>query len=280
MKLSEMKQILAVEDIRLTKSLGQNFLHDRNQLDRILAGAQLSRADRVLEVGPGLGPLTQLLVEQAGEVVAIEKDLRLVESLRRRFAEAIHSGELRLVHDDALGFLKREPTDWTGWKLVANLPYSVASPILVELALAPHGPDRMVATLQLEVARRLMAAPGHPDYGVLTLLVQLNYSPQNWFKIPAACFFPKPDVDSACVRLDRRPEPPLDSAEQAVFVSLVKRGFSQRRKTLLKLLKTDWPATSLERAFTKLGLHPQVRAEDLSLDDFCRLVRACGGPAF
>src|SRR5438094_2544134 len=123
MKLSEMKQFLAAGELRLTKSLGQNFLHDANQLRRIAAAADLKKSDKVLEIGPGLGPLTELLVQQAGEVLAIEKDARLVEALRKRF-------DLNLIHDDALDYLRRHPRDWSEWKLVANLPFSVASPIL------------------------------------------------------------------------------------------------------------------------------------------------------
>src|SRR3954469_7058343 len=125
MKLSEIGELLAREDIQLTKSLGQNFLHDGNQLRRIISAAELSKTDKALEIGPGLGPLTELLLQNAGEVLAIEKDARLVEALRQRLPT------LELLHDDALEFLKREPRDWSEWKLVANLPYSVASPILV-----------------------------------------------------------------------------------------------------------------------------------------------------
>src|SRR5882762_6117399 len=122
MKLSQMKQILDEGDIQLTKSLGQNFLHDRNQLLRILKAAEVTEADRILEIGPGLGPLTELLIEQVAEVLAIEKDGRLVEVLRNRFGN-----NLALIHDDALAFLRRESRDWSDWKLVSNLPYSVAS---------------------------------------------------------------------------------------------------------------------------------------------------------
>ena len=136
-----MRQVLAARDIQLTKSLGQNFLHDANQLRRIVAAADLEKTDRVLEIGPGLGPLTEMLVEQVGEVLAIEKDARLVEVLKQRFqTETGGTPVLRLLHDDALDYLKREARDWSEWKLVANLPYSVASPILVELALAGRGP--------------------------------------------------------------------------------------------------------------------------------------------
>ena len=132
MNLSEMRDVLARRDIQLTKSLGQNFLHDANQLRRIVDAAELTKADKVLEVGPGLGPLTELLLESAGEVLAVEMDGRLVEVLRERFPA------LQLLHADALKFLQQEKRDWSGWKLVSNLPYSVASPILVELAQNPR----------------------------------------------------------------------------------------------------------------------------------------------
>jgi 16S rRNA (adenine1518-N6/adenine1519-N6)-dimethyltransferase len=279
MKLSEMRELLAREKIQLTKSLGQNFLHDGNQLRRIVDAAELTKQDKVLEIGPGLGPLTDLLLEKAGEVLAIEKDARLVEVLRERFkagqasrlSRAGETPDLHLLHDDALEFLKRQPRDWTDWKLVSNLPYSVGSPILVELAQMRGRPERMIVTLQLEVARRLMAKPGVKDYGVLTLLVQLDYEPRGWFKIPATCFFPAPDVDSACVVLVRRNAPLLREGQRATFVNIVKRAFSQRRKMMLKLLKKDWPAEQLERAFEELKIPPRERAEKLSLEQFVAL---------
>jgi 16S rRNA (adenine1518-N6/adenine1519-N6)-dimethyltransferase len=306
-KLSEMRELLATRGIQLTKSLGQNFLHDGNQLRRIVEAAKLKKTDKVLEIGPGLGPLTELLLENAGEVLAIEKDARLVEFLRERFPSAsegrvprapnsasakdrglaeLASPKFTLLHADALEFLKvgqasslssenksetgrmPVPLDWHDWKLVANLPYSVASTILVELAQSSKRPERMVATLQLEVARRLMAKAGDEDYGVLTLLLQLDYELREWFKIPAACFFPAPDVDSACVILFRRATPLLPENQHAIFVKIVKRAFSQRRKKMLKLLREDWPAEKLTRAFEKLQLSLQIRAEAVSLEQF------------
>jgi len=286
MKLSEMRELLATREIHLTKSLGQNFLHDGNQLRRIVKAAELKKTDKVLEIGPGLGPLTELLLENAGEVLAIEKDARLVEFLRERFnvgqasrlspsqnekSETGATPVLRLLHDDALEFLKREPRDWHDWKLVANLPYSVASPILVELAQTPQRPERMVATLQLEVARRLMAKAGGEDYGLLTLLIQLDYELRDWFKIPAGCFFPAPDVDSACVALIRRAAPLLPENQRVIFVKIVKRAFSQRRKKMLKLLREDWPVEKLTGAFEELKISPQERAEKLGLEQFVAL---------
>lgn len=276
MKLSEMRAVLAARGIQLTKSLGQNFLHDAHQLERIAAAAELTEADKVLEIGPGLGPLTELLLARAGEVLAIEKDARLVAVLRERFSNAkaeSRKPKFELVLADALELLRREPRDWSDWKLVANLPYSVASPILVELAQSPKRPERMVVTLQLEVAQRLMAAADDDDYGVLTLLVQLDYEPRGWFKIPSGCFFPVPEVDSACVTLVRRAKPLLAEEQRAAFVKLVKRAFSQRRKMMLKLLKSEWPAEKLERAFAELKISPQERAEKLSLELIVELTR-------
>jgi len=268
-----MRELLAARGIQLTKSLGQNFLHDNHQLRRIVEAAELSKADKVLEVGPGLGPLTELLLEKAGEVLAIEKDARLAESLRERFnpQSAIRNPQLTLLHADALEFLKTEQRDWSDWKLVANLPYSVASPILVELAQGARAPKKIVATLQLEVAQRLMAKAGDKDYGVLTLLVQLDFEPRDWFKIPKSCFFPEPDVDSVCVVLERRPAPLLPENQREIFVKIVKRAFSQRRKMMLKLLREDWPQKKLEAAFAELGIPAQERAEKLSLEQFVAL---------
>ena len=285
-----MRELLATRGIQLTKSLGQNFLHDANQLRRIVEAAELKKTDKVLEIGPGLGPLTELLLKNAGEVLAIEKDARLVEFLRERFSTQTSNPQFELLHADALEFLKMAqasglcsfpkktetgrmpaPLDWHDWKLVANLPFSVASTIFVELAQSPKRPERMVATLQLEVAHRLMAKAGDEDYGVLTLLLQLDYELREWFKIPAGCFFPAPDVDSACVVLIRRAQPLLPENQHADFVKIVKRAFSQRRKMMLKLLREDWPADQLAGAFAALKISPQERAEQLSLEQFVAL---------
>jgi 16S rRNA (adenine1518-N6/adenine1519-N6)-dimethyltransferase len=287
MRLSDIRELLTRKGIQLTKSLGQNFLHDGNQLRRMIAAAELCARDRILEVGPGLGALTELLLGQGVEVLAIEKDARLVEALRERLEAGAASrspiaprpnaaGEspaVQLLHDDALDYFKREPRDWSGWKVVSNLPYSVASAVLVELACGPRAPARMVVTLQLEVAKRLLAGPGDGDYGVLTLLVQRDYEPRGWFRIPARCFYPVPDVDSACVCLIRRPEPLLPPELRATFTRIVKRGFSQRRKMMGKLLREDWAADALARACRQVGLPSQIRAEQVSLRDFVQLTQ-------
>jgi 16S rRNA (adenine1518-N6/adenine1519-N6)-dimethyltransferase len=132
----------------------------------------------------------------------------------------------------------------------------------------------MVVTLQIEVARRLMAMAGAPDYGLLTLLVQLEYEPRSCFKIPASCFYPEPEVDSACVCLVRRAQPLLAPEKRRLFVAIVKRSFSQRRKMMRKLLRQDWPEASLAAAFERLGLSPQIRAEAVSLEQFAQLTEA------
>jgi len=266
-KLSEIKSALAEHDLKLTKSLGQNFLHDQNQLRRIVSAAEIGPADKILEVGPGLGPLTELLIAQAGEVLAIEKDRRLFDYLSQKFSAVTH---LKLLEADALEYVKSH-RHWRGWKLAANLPYSVASPLLVELALAEEPPERLTATLQLEVAQRIAAGAGSEHYGVLGLLLRLRYESRGWFKIPASCFFPTPEVDSACIVLSRRTEPLLDAALHGTFTRIVKRGFSQRRKMMFKLLKQDWPEDALRRGFEQSGLASQIRAEEVSLEQFARL---------
>jgi 16S rRNA (adenine1518-N6/adenine1519-N6)-dimethyltransferase len=262
-----MKRVLAERDLKLTKSLGQNFLHDQNQLRRIVRAAEVSSADKILEIGPGLGPLTELLLENAGEVLAIEKDKRLFDYLSQKFTTVAN---LQLLHADAMEYLKTH-RHWRDWKLVANLPYSVASPLLVELAQAEEPPARLIATLQWEVAQRIAATAGSEHYGVLGLLMGLRYEARDWFKIPAGCFFPAPEVDSACIVLSLRLEPLLPPASHETFSRIVKRGFSQRRKMMFKLLKQDWPEDTLRTAFEQVGLPPQTRAEEVSLEQFARL---------
>jgi 16S rRNA (adenine1518-N6/adenine1519-N6)-dimethyltransferase len=270
MKLSDIKKVLNAETIQLSKSLGQNFLHDSNQLRRIVAAAEITLGQRVLEIGPGLGALTQHLLECGADILAIEKDKRLFDLLASRYGG---QQRLTLLQADALKYLRQTPADWTDWKVVANLPYSVASPLLVELTQAASPPERLVVTLQLEVAQRTVALAGERDYGLLSLLVQLRYKAGGLFRIPPACFFPAPSVDSACVTLFRRPEAPLSQAEANTFKRIVKRGFSQRRKMMLKLLKADWPPELLEIGFGQAGVSAQARAETVTLDQFIVLAR-------
>ncbi len=276
MKLSEIKEILAQRGLVLTKSLGQNFMHDSNQVRRMIQCASLAPGDPVLEIGPGLGPLTEYLLAAGCPVLAIEKDLRLCDCLQERLGG---QAGLEIIHADALDYLKAQSRPWRDWTLVSNLPYSVGSRLLMELALGPEPPKKLVATLQLEVIQRLVARPGTAAYGALTLLLGLRYQPGSWFKIPASCFHPEPEVDSGCVVLERRASPLLTTAQQLDYDRIVRRSFSQRRKMMLKLLKTDWPAAALEAAFAGAGLSLQCRAEDASFEQYLNLTRLLGGSA-
>lgn len=267
-----MRRVLDAHGLHLTKSLGQNFLHDGNQLRRIVAAAGLTPDDRVLEIGPGLGPLTdELLQAGVAEVLAIEEDARLIPLLRDHFRL---ENRLTLRHADALALLRAEPGDWRGWKLVANLPYSVGSRLLVELAVAEFPPACIVVTLQAEVVQRILAGPDMDDYGILTLLVALAYRPGGSFRIPRDCFFPIPEVDSACVTLQRRPAPLVPRELTDHYVRLVKLAFSQRRKMMFKLLKQHWPVDQLTDAFARTGIALTQRAEKVSPAQFAALATA------
>jgi 16S rRNA (adenine1518-N6/adenine1519-N6)-dimethyltransferase len=274
MTLTDIRDILSKRDLALSKSLGQNFLHDQNQVRRIVAAAEAGPGDKILEIGPGLGPLTEGLLGSGAQVLAIEKDRRLFDFLEQKFAG---EGRLQLLHEDALDYLKTHRS-WGGWKLVSNLPYSAGSPMLVELAQAETPPERLVATVQIEVAQRIAAEPGSKHYGILGLLLQLPCRCAGWFKIPPSCFFPEPDVDSACVTLLRRPVPLLSPDLHPQFASLIKHAFSQRRKMMFKLLKQRWPEARLAQAFSQLALSPQIRAEAVTLEQFARLVEILGRP--
>ena len=271
MQLAQMRQILAAREIQLTKSLGQNFLIDSNILQKIATAARLSPTDRVLEVGPGLGPLTELLIQQSAEVFAIEMDERLLDVVAERWPK---EPKLTLLHADALAWLRANHRDWSDWKLVSNLPYSVASPLLIELAEADGPPIRCSVTLQHEVANRIAAAPDTDDYGLISLLLQLRYTVDGRFRIAADCFFPAPEVESSCITLQRRPVPLLSRSQAATFKRFVKLALSQRRKKMLKLLKQNWPVDQLLAAFALAGVSPDERGEKVSLQQYIILTKA------
>lgn len=274
MTLGEMRCILRQSEIRLSKSLGQSFLHDANHLRRIIRSSNLHESDLILEIGPGLGSLTELLLERSQRVFAIEKDARLIEFLKRRFSQFSQSNALKLLHADALKYLREGDHDWRKWKLVSNLPYSVGTAILVELALNPKRPSCLIATLQLEVVRRIRATSDQRDYGILSLLLQVSYEAIDAFRIPSSCFFPRPEVDSACVILTRRSRPLLSGKALVCFVKLVKTGFGQRRKMMLKRLRKVWSEQCLKDAFDHAGISESVRAEAVSLKGFVNLAKA------
>ena len=270
MNLTEIRNILNDEDIMLTKSLGQTFMHDQNQLRKIVGLAKLTPEDQVIEIGPGLGPLTGLMLQSAGHVTAIETDRRLVKLLEERFGE---QGNFNLQHADALKVIRMTEFDWSVHKLVANLPYSIASPLLIDLAASAGRPHGMIVTLQLEVVQRLLAQSATKEYGVLTLLIGLYYATGESFVIPRGSFYPEPNVDSGCIELLRRETPLLLPELCPVFKKIVKRVFAERRKKMMKLLKRDWPEAAVVEAFDALGLDEKIRAERVTLEQFAELTQ-------
>lgn len=263
--LSETTRTLREIRVAPVKSLGQNFLHDRNLGRWIVAQIEPAKGDYVIEIGPGLGALTQHLLETDVRVLAIEKDARLVEFLRSHFA----NDRLEVRHGDALDFdvesLFAEPSV----KLIGNLPYYVSSQLLLKFLEYPSPISLAVLMLQREMADRLTAMPGSKSYGALTVLLQRRYHIKPLRKVPTAVFTPRPDVESAVIRVTPRKPTELPPYDDALLVSLVKQGFSQRRKQLGNLLQTyvpDWTATA-----EKLGLERTCRAETLSLKQWIAL---------
>jgi 16S rRNA (adenine1518-N6/adenine1519-N6)-dimethyltransferase len=265
MKLSEMAATLREIGVSPVKSLGQNFLHDRNLARWVVDQAKIDREDFIVEIGPGLGALTELALDKGAHVLAIEKDKRLVEFLRQKF----QGRKLEIVHGDALEFDTRILFTQHKVKLLGNLPYYISSQLLFKFLEYPSPISLWLFMLQKEVARRLVAAPATRDYGALTLLVQLHYRVEYLRTIPASVFLPKPEVDSALVRVVPRDPRELPACNCGIFEELVRRGFSQRRKQLGKLIRESMP--DWENAAVALGLNPKARAEELSLGQWIAL---------
>jgi 16S rRNA (adenine1518-N6/adenine1519-N6)-dimethyltransferase len=265
MKLSEMAATLQEIGVSPVKSLGQNFLHDRNLARWVVDHAKISREDFIVEIGPGLGALTEIALAKGAHVLAIEKDKRLVNFLR----DKLQGGPLEIVHSDALEFDTRILFTQPEVKLLGNLPYYISSQLLIKFLEYPSPISLWLLMLQKEVARRLVAPPATRDYGALTLLIQLHYRVEYLRTIPASVFLPKPDVDSALVRITPRDPQELPACDYKVFEELVRRGFSQRRKQLGKLIRENVPAW--ENAALELGLNPKARAEELSLRQWIAL---------
>lgn len=261
---SEVRALLAEMNFKPSRILGQNFLIDGNILRILTELADLQPGDGVLEIGPGLGVLTGPLLEKAGRVVAIEKDDVLHEKLAARLAGAAN---LTLIHADAL------QVDLTALlasginKVVANLPYSVGSRLLVELARAERKPERMVVTVQKEVADRITAKPGTHDFGVLSVFLQLDYEPFLRKRVSRSCFFPAPQVESALVELRRRTKRVEALQSETAFHELVRACFAHRRKQLASILRQP-------EAIATAGLDPTQRPETLGLADWIRLANA------
>ena len=267
MKLSEIDSTLREIRVSPVKTLGQNFLHDRNLAAWIVARAELTPDDYVVEVGPGLGALTEFALASGARVLAIEKDARLADFLRKRFP----TERLEIIRGDALEFDVRRLFAQRRVKFIGNLPYNISSQLLLQFTEYPSPMCLWLCMLQKEMAQRLSAAPRSAEYGALTLLVQLRYRVEYLRTVPASVFLPAPEVDSAFVKITPRAADELPEVDSDAFRNMVRRGFSQRRKQLRKLLREDvsnWKAASQEGGFA-----PEARAEELSLLQWIRLVQ-------
>lgn len=266
---------------RFDKSLGQNFLIDDGFLNGIVAGAFPDKGDRVLEIGPGMGFLTEKLAAAAGSVTAVELDETLCAILKEVFAEEEH---VEILHGDALRLdfaALAEKTARGGFerpfKIVANLPYYITTPLLFYFLDHREYWSEMVLMVQKEVAERIVASPGGKDYGVLTLMTAYDADSEIILHVPASAFEPRPSVDSAVLRLVRRDAPPWAVTDKKAFRSLVKAGFGQRRKTLSNALKNSglFPEkTAAADLLEKCGIDGRRRGETLSFEEYARLANA------
>ena len=260
MKLSVIQSTLDELRVRPSKTLGQNFLHDQNLAEWIVAQVELGPGDHLVEIGPGLGALSEFAVPRCGSATLIEKDGRLADYLRDRFAGA---GNVEVLHGDALEYDVRELFPRGPSKLLGNLPYYVTSPILFKFTAEPSPVCRMVMTMQRELAERLSAQPRTKAYGALTLVIQRRWTVNYLRTLPGSVFVPAPKIDSAVVALSPRDPDELPECDGVFFNTIVKQGFSQRRKQLRKMLaeyRLDWPAVA-----ATLGITETARAEELGL---------------
>jgi 16S rRNA (adenine1518-N6/adenine1519-N6)-dimethyltransferase len=273
--------------------LGQNFLVDATYLDRIVAAADLTPADTVLEIGPGVGTLTSRLAAQAGHVVAVELDNRLIELLRADFAAQPH---VQIVHADILDvdppallaahviegsaaeYVNRDYLDRNyfdrNYKVVANLPYYITSLVLRQLLETTAPPSLAVLMVQKEVAERICAPPG--DLSLLAVSVQFYAIPRIVLRVPAGAFYPAPKVDSAVLRLEVRPEPAVTTVSPKAFFRVVRAGFGQKRKQLANSLSAGLalPKSVVQNALENAAIDPKRRAETLSLPEWGTLCQA------
>ena len=265
-------ELIRLYDLDPKKSLGQNFLVDDSYLDEIVAAADLTEADTVLEIGPGLGTLTRVLGDRAGRVVAVELDDRLITVLRTGFATrdniTIVHGDILELDPSALITGEAEAQADAAYKVVANLPYYITSPVLRHLLEATPPAQRIVVMVQQEVAARICAAPG--DLSILAVSVQFYAVPSIVCTVPARAFYPRPKVDSAVLRLDVRPQPYFPDADPTRFFAIVRAGFSQKRKQLLNSLSggLGLDKTQARAALDAASIDPRRRAQTLSLDEW------------
>ncbi|MGH9230554.1 MAG: 16S rRNA (adenine(1518)-N(6)/adenine(1519)-N(6))-dimethyltransferase RsmA [Acidimicrobiales bacterium] len=268
----QVRDLLAEHGLSPSRALGQNFVADPNTVRRIARLAGVGPGDRVVEVGPGLGSLTVALAEIGADVTAVELDRNLLPVLR----SVVEPLGVRVVEGDAMAL------DWDEvlgggvagkgedrWALVANLPYNVATPLVLDLLARVPLIDRMLVMVQREVGERLAAGPGSKAYGIPSVKVAYRADAQVVGRVPPTVFLPQPRVESALVRLRRLAEPPVDADPERLF-RLVEAGFGQRRKMLRRSLASLVDPSAFERA----GVRPDARAEELSLEDWARLANS------
>lgn len=258
--------------ITMSKKLGQNFLIKRTVVDQIVAAADLGPDDQVLEVGPGIGTLTQGLAQSGARVKAIELDRRLLEVLDTTLESY---DNVDIIHGDVLKLNVPEIMDYKPFKVVANLPYYITTPIIMSLLEAKLPIERLVVMVQREVALRMVAHPGTKDYGALSVAVQYYTEPDIVLEVPPKAFMPAPAVTSAVIRCRLRQKPPVHVDDERIFFRVVKAAFAQRRKTFSNSMKTtglskEQIAAILEQA----GIDGQRRGETLGLQKFADLANA------
>ncbi len=266
------RQLLERHGITPKKSLGQNFLHDPNTLEKIIEIAGITPEMTVLEIGPGTGNLTRVLAREAARVIAVEIDDRLITLLRAEFAAQPH---VEIVHGDILKLDLAERLGDQPYRVVANLPYYITSAILRYLfEETARKPERIVVTVQREVAERIVAEPG--DMSLLAVSVQFYGQPQIAMHLNPAAFWPRPDVESAVVQIDVYAAPPVDIPDEPTFFRVVRAGFGQKRKQLRNSLSAGLhlDKAQIDNLLNQCEIDPQRRAETLSLAEWAALACA------
>lgn len=268
--------VLQKYNFRFQKKYGQNFLIDAHVLDKIIHAADIGTEDYVLEIGPGIGTMTQYLCEHAGKVAAVEIDKNLIPVLKETLKEY---DNIEIINEDILKLdmtdLVRRKNGGRPVKVVANLPYYITTPIIMGL-FESHVPiDSITVMVQKEVADRMQAKPGGKEYGALSLAVQYYAKPEIVAHVPPNCFMPRPAVASAVIRLKRHDTPPVAVQDEALLFAVIRASFNQRRKTLANGLTNaanlHFTKQQVEDAILKLGVSANIRGEKLSLLQFARL---------
>lgn len=259
-------------DIKMSKKLGQNFLIKRGIVDEIVHAAELTVGEPVLEVGPGIGTLTQGLAQSGADVTAIELDRRLLEVLDTTLASY---DNVRIIHGDVLKLDVPTIMNHKPFKVVANLPYYITTPIIMSLLESKLPIERLVVMVQKEVALRMVAKPGTKDYGALSVAVQYYTEPDIVLDVPPKSFLPAPAVTSSVIRCVLRDKPPVDVIDEKLFFRVVKAGFAQRRKTFANTMRTTGLSKEqIDDILVKANIDGQRRGETFSLQEFADVANA------